>query len=199
MSTNICDCAEKLDYKNKRKELIRVLSDAHKLSKLTSILVIFSELSKTEKIAINTVVNVLRPGLNFFCFCRIKGIPIIDIKISTDINLKLEKIPSWCKHKETFRIKYNGHYKACNAKNKVQNLSSLAYQTAYANGLTDINFDKLIKKGELPKTLLRYKYMRYSHLSVMTTEQMCNLKYWFANRSLYTCNNPKLHLGATFL
>jgi hypothetical protein len=199
MNANACDCAKRLEYKNRRLELIRVLYEAKTISKNTTILAIFSELKQPQSIALNTKLNVLRPGLNFFCFCKIKGHPLVNIKISTDINLKLERIPSWCKHKETFRIKHNGHYKTCSEKNQVQSLTSLAYQTAYANGLTYKNFQKLIEKGELPSTLQKYQYKRYSHLSSMTTEQMFNMRFWFNNRSLFTCNYPSTHLGATFL
>ena len=199
MSVNKCNCAVRLEDKDKRSELIRVLYAAPKISKNTTIIAIFSELNQNQCISFNTIPSVISPGLNFFCLCKIKGHPLIDIKISTDINLKLERIQTKCNHKETFRLKYYKHGKMCKEKNQVPKLTSLSYQTAYANGLTDKTFEKLIANGDLPRTLWRYRYMRFSHLNAYTMDQLFNMKFWINNRMIYTCKDPKNHLGVTFL
>ncbi len=193
-----CYCAKRISSPDKKNELARVLYAAHTISRNTFIVAIFSELNNTEKVSFNTVVTGIRPGLNFFCLCAIKGHPLITLKLSTDLNLKLDKIPTTSKHKETFRLRYYKHGKDCKEKNQISKLTSLAYQCAYANGLTDENFRNQISRGELPETLWQYRLMRYNHLQNFTLDQLFNIRCWYDNRIVYTCKNRKKHLGTNY-
>ena len=194
-----CNCARLISANDKRNELARVLFSAETISKNTVIVAIFSELNNTEKVSFNTVVAGIVPGLNFFCLCAIKGHPIITLKLATDLNLKLDRIPTICKHKETFRLRYYKHSKDCKEKNQIPKLTSLAYQCAYANGLTDENFKNQISKGELPGTLWQYRYVRHNHLQNFTLDQLFNIKCWYDNKTVFTCKSRKRHLGINYL
>ena len=199
MNDTFCWCVSNLSDKGKREELIRTLSESIKLKTHTQVIVIFSDLVQIQYVALKALPSAIHPGLNFFCVCKLSPSETIEIRINTDLNLKLERIPSNSKYKEVFRLKYFKHSEACEAKSTIPNLSKLAYQTSYANGLTEKKLQYLIKEGILPKEIANYKYKWYSHLTTMSIEQAFGMKIWFNNTTTYTCNNPKTHLGATFL